>query len=271
MYRLFQLRILRALGCFGLMLSVCSVPAAFAEPLGNTLAPVTYEVSGDQSSVPAIRAQLKARQYTTLSAGVSGHLVSFDVSIGKPVKRGEVIARFDCRMETQERNIARAKLDAAKEKIRVNERLSELNNVAELELQLSRAERAIAQAELKRIEAQLDYCVVDAPFDGVVVEKHVQAHQFVNRGEPLLELVNLEQLEIEMIVPSVWLGKIGGASDFQFSVDETGVVVQALLDRTGGVVEPVSQTVKLIGVMKPGQSRTHLLPGMSGSVRFIEP
>lgn len=270
MYRLFLSRINTMVAASVLLMAL--TPASFARaetPVAGVYStPMTEH--GYTSSPSLIRGQLKARQFTTLSAGVSAHLTGFNLAVGEEVKKGQTIARFDCRMEAEERNIARAKLDAAREKIRVNERLSELNNVATIDLQMSRAERAIAQAELKRIEAQLDYCVVEAPFNGVVVDKHVQAYQFVNRGEPLLELVNIDVLEIEMVAPSHWLSRLGENARFEFKVDETNAVVYGTLDRTGGIIEPVSQTVKLIGVMTKDQDGARLLPGMSGSVNFTQ-
>jgi multidrug efflux pump subunit AcrA (membrane-fusion protein) len=135
-------------------------------------------------------------------------------------------------------------------------------------LSLSKAALSIAQAELRRIDTLLSHCVVQAPFAGVITAKPVQAYQFVAKGGPLLDMINTTKLEVEMILPSRWLVEIRPGTRFSLLVDETGSRVDARVDRIVSQVDPVSQTVRVIGVLLDPPT-PDLLPGMSGNIHFL--
>lgn len=213
-----------------------------------------------------IRGQLQSIRHTVLSAGISGRITDFPVRVGSRVKAGDSLVRFDCQREQARKEVAQARLAAAETKLQVNRRLAELNTLSGLDLRLSEAEMAIAQAELKQIRVTLERCHLRAPFAGVVVEKPVQAHQHVAEGDPLLELVDPAALEVAMVVPSAWLARLAPGTGFRLRVDETGEVVEAKVARLVGRIDPVSQSMRVIGelVERPDA----VLPGMSGTVIF---
>jgi len=216
-----------------------------------------------------IRGQLRARQFTTLAASLSGKLTSFPVSQGQRVSKGQAIAVFDCQMERAEKEVATAKLGAAESKLEVNNQLAQYKNISGLDLILSKSEVAIQQAELSRIQSLLAKCSVSAPFSGIVSQKKAQAYQYMKEGEPLLELVDTSNLEVEMVIPSRWLRKLPIGTLFTIQLDEFALPVKARIDRNVGAIDPVSQTIRVIGVLVSAQP--NLLPGMSGEVIFAAP
>lgn len=213
-----------------------------------------------------IRGQLRARQFTTLAANLPGKLVSFPVIIGQRLSKGQTIAVFDCQTEKAEKAVAVAKLSAAQSKLQVNTQLARYKNVSDLDLILSKADVAVQKAELNRIDAILSKCVVTSPFAAVVSEKVAQAYQYVKEGDPLLELVDTSHLEVEMVIPSKWLKKLTAGTQFSLKLDEFDTPVAAKIDRNVGTIDPVSQTIRVIGsLLNPPAA---LLPGMSGEVVF---
>lgn len=217
-------------------------------------------------SFELVRGQLRPSQFSLMSAGLSAKIKKFSYLRGNYVKKGYRILEFDCRIERTEKKSAEEKLSVAKKKLSINKRLRQLNNISELELSLSQSEYAIAQEDLKKTEAIVSECVVRAPFSGIITEKHVQAHQHVNKGEPLFKLVNTKSLEVEMLISSSWLKRIGPKAVFTITLDEVGKPIDARIDRVVGTIDPVSQTVRVIGrLINPPKN---LLPGMSGQVKF---
>lgn len=215
-----------------------------------------------------IRGQLRARQFTKLAANLSGKLISFPVTVGQRLSKGQAIAVFDCQIEKAEKEVAQAKLGAAQSKLQVNTQLEKYKNVSELELSLSKADVAVQKAELTRIEAVLSKCTVTSPFSAVVSEKVAQAFQYVKEGEPLLELVDTSHLEVEMVIPSKWLKKLSNGTQFSLKLDEFETPVKAKIDRNVGTIDPVSQTIRVIGILITPPAT--LLPGMSGEVIFFD-
>ena len=213
-----------------------------------------------------LRGQLRARQFTIIAAGLSGKLTSFPVTHGQRISKGQKIAAFDCRMETAEKAVVIAKLNAAKSKLAVNNKLASYNNISLLEVTLAKSEVAIQKSELNKSQALLANCTIKAPFSAIVSNKIAQAHQYVKEGEPLLELIDTSSLEIEMVVPSKRLAKIPKGTIFSIQLDEMGTPIKAKIDRNVGAIDPVSQTIRVIAkLINPPKS---LLPGMSGEIKF---
>jgi len=218
---------------------------------------------------PHTRAQLRAPNTTTLAAGLAGRIDRLPVRLGQALRRGALVASFDCRLEKAERAVAQAKLGAAEAKLEVNRRLAELDNISPLELTLSSAEVDVAKAKLQSAQAKLQPCRVTAPFDGIVTQRPAQPFAYVTKGDPLIELVATDDLGVEMVLPSTWLPRLEPGQRFILRLDEAAQPVTAQIDRVVGRIDPVSQTVRVLGeLIDTGGQR--LLPGMSGGIEFMD-
>jgi RND family efflux transporter MFP subunit len=216
-----------------------------------------------------IRGQLRSSQFTLLSAGIAAKIVAFPFSHGDRVTKKQLLVRFDCRSQHAEQAVIAAKLKATQVKYEVHKKLSKLNNISQLELNQSEAEVRVMEAEHKKVAALISECKIHAPFDGVITQKNVQAFQYVREGEPLLELVNSDQLEVEMVIPSVWLQWLKNDTPFSLLLDESSQLIEGKVSRIVGSIDPVSQTLRVIGVFPTKENS--LLPGMSGEVVFRKP
>jgi membrane fusion protein (multidrug efflux system) len=219
-----------------------------------------------QEDTSGVRAQLTAHRSAVLSAGVPGLLSRLAVREGDEVAANAPIATIDCSSQSAQRRVAEARLTGARAKVRVNERLGELNSASVLEVELARAEAATAAAEIAAIDTTLRKCEIRAPFAGVVVARMAAQHQHVREGEPLIELVDPSSLEIEMVVPARWLQWLKPDLPFELVIEDQNRTAPATVARIGGRIDPVAQTVRVIGALRT-QTRG-LLPGMSGTVRF---
>ena len=112
-------------------------------------------------------------------------------------------------------------------------------------------------------------CTVSAPFAGRVAEQKVREQQYVQPGQPLLEILDDSSLELEFIVPSRWLVWLKPGQAFHVAIDETGRTYPAKVQRIGARVDPVSQSVKLSAVVD-GRF-PELMAGMSGKVLMTPP
>ena len=260
----------KLVGVIALALGICfALSPVQAESLEDYLsAPVPPQKAGTPVPVPgSFRGQLRSVNYAVLSAGIAAQIERFGVSTGSRIDKGQTIAEFDCAIARVDHRIGISRHDAAAENLEVNERLNTLKNVSELDLNTSRAELAIAEAEVDRSSTILEECVLLAPFSGTVTEKFVQAYEFVNLGDPLIELVDTRNLEVEMVLPSMHLASYREGTLFSLRIDETGQVVKARVDRVVDAIDPVSQTLRVIG--KLTEPTSGLMPGMSGVVTFV--
>lgn len=211
-----------------------------------------------------LRAQLLPRRYTTLAAEIGAKIQSMPLAEGAAFKAGELIVGFDCSLQRAQLDKARAELLSAEVTFKSNQRMAELNAVGLLELDLSRAALNKAQAELQASQAVVSKCEVTAPFNGRIAEQKAREQQFVQPGQPLADIIDDSQLELEFLVPSAWLSwlRIGGSLRVQ--IDETRKTYPARFTRLGARVDPVSQSVKVVATID-GQ-HSELVAGMSGRV-----
>lgn len=204
------------------------------------------------------------RRYTTLAAEIGAKVNRLPVAEGARFRVGETLIQFDCSLQQAQLNKAKAALGAADKTWSANKRLSELNSVGKVELEVSEAEVAKARAEVAANAALIAKCAVPAPFAGRVAEQKVREQQYVQPGQPLLEILDDSALELEFIVPSKWLVWLKPNQGFQVAIDETGKTYPAKVQRIGAKVDPVSQSVKLSAVIDGKFSE--LIAGMSGKV-----
>lgn len=211
-----------------------------------------------------IRAQLTPRRYTTLAAEVGARIQRLSVAEGGAFSEGQALVVFDCTVQQAQLDKARAELDAAQATLKSNERLLELNSVGQLELELSRSAVGRARAEVGMHEAVLSKCTVRAPWSGRVAELKAREQQFVQPGQPLMEILDDSALELEVLVPSSWLVWLRPGQRLRVQIDETRRSYPARFVRIGARADPVSQSVKVTAAIDG--RHPELVAGMSGRV-----
>jgi membrane fusion protein (multidrug efflux system) len=107
---------------------------------------------------------------------------------------------------------------------------------------------------------------IKAPFNGAVAQLKVHTHDSVKPGDPLMKIVNTDHIIVEMEVPSEWLQWLHINSAFYVHVNEINKSISAKIIRINPQIEPVSQTVKVVGEVENTDDK--LLPGMSGQASF---
>lgn len=126
---------------------------------------------------------------------------------------------------------------------------------------------ALARHELKKAEAMLDRCAIKSPIPGVVVEKFISPGEFVSR-QPLLQIVQLDPLLVEVIVPARLFGRIRPGMTATIIPDPPQYGEQlatvTIVDR---VIHSASST---FGVRLELPNKDYQMPsGMKCSVQFV--
>lgn len=253
---------IRILAAACALVLACAGSVTVAQPVPGSGAQPEAQAGGVQS----IRAQLLPRRYTTLSSEVGAKLNRLPVPEGGRFKEGEVIIAFDCSIQEAQLQKAQAALGAANRTWEANKRLLELSAVGKLELDVSEADALKAKADLSAAAAYVSKCNIAAPFSGRVAEQKVRELQFVQPGQPLLDIIDDSVLELEFIVPSRWLSWLKTGHSFRVRIDETGKTYPAKVQRVGARVDAVSQSIKISAVID-GQF-PELIAGMSGRASF---
>lgn len=209
-----------------------------------------------------IRAQLASRNAVTLSSELGARIAVLPLREGDAFRAGQTLVGFDCSLYQSQLRKAEAGVEAAAALVQSNQRLAELDSIGRFEVQQAQARLKEAQAEAATASTVVSRCGIAAPFTGRVAKRHVAPHQYVAPGTPLLEVLETGQLEVQMIVPSLWLTWLKPGLAFTVEVEELGRRFPAKVRRLGARIDPVSRTVAVFGFIDG--EHPALLPGMSG-------
>lgn len=159
---------------------------------------------------------VEAVSRSTVSAQTAGEIIELPFDVNDFVAKGTVILRID---DTRQK----AELDkAVADEVRARARLKEAEltfgraqrlvrdravsqsslDKAEADLAAARAQVELSVAALGQAREQWQYTTVRAPYDGVLVERFVEAGEQVQIGARLVTGLSLENLRVRVEVPA---------------------------------------------------------------------
>lgn len=149
---------------------------------------------GQSALAEELPATLRWAEMTMLSTPLSGRVASVDVSVGKQVGKGTLLATLDPRPLEAEKKRAEAEVQRLQSQLRIAAR--ELRDAEELfdrtvlsttALEDAQARHDSAQAALASAKAalelariQLEYSQIRAPFAGVITEQNIHPGETVS-------------------------------------------------------------------------------------------
>ncbi|MEO1926712.1 MAG: efflux RND transporter periplasmic adaptor subunit [Gammaproteobacteria bacterium] len=217
------------------------------------------------SNTPEIRTQLTAKS-VLLSSELAGKISQLKVKEGESFRKGQLLVSLNCIEQQAKLNKAKVIKQSAERVYSVNSRLSELNSVSVLDLELTKTELLKANADIKLMTAVLTKCTIHAPFSGRVAEQYAEQYQYLNVGKPILDIIDDNQLTLTLLVPSNWLVWLKEGQRFNVFLEETQIKYPAKVTLIGARIDPVSQSIKIKGEII-GKFEG-LLAGMSGRAFF---
>ena len=201
--------------CNACMLLALALPFAALAQLAPP-APVTVDQARRDTWFSSlwVPGTVVSRHDARIGAETDGR-ITWVADVGTHIAAGDIIARIDdgdlqlalsdnqARLDSlraqqryQENNTKRLQRLAEQNNAAINQ-LDEARSILEMTVQdIRRAEVAVAQTERR-----IDQTHVKAPFPGVVVERLVQAGEFVSRGAQVARLVDTENREIRVQAP----------------------------------------------------------------------
>lgn len=250
------------------MYMLCLVASLIVGDLAIGLAKEDQQPRLPLSDFQTVRGVVKPVVEAVIASEIQALVKRMPFRDGDAFKKGDLLIEFECDKYRAELASAQADLEARQQTVINNEELATLHGIGRLEVEISRAELKKALAVYKRAQIIVHGCRIPAPFPGRVVKTLVHPHESVNPFDDLMNIVNNQQLDIELLLPSTSLQWVKKKSPFMFHIDETQKDYGAEVVEIGARVDPVSQTIRVFG--RFNQQPAGVLAGMSGSAKFPE-
>ncbi|MDD5728001.1 MAG: efflux RND transporter periplasmic adaptor subunit [Victivallales bacterium] len=195
---------------------------------------------------------------------------------GAAFPEGKVLAQLDKTVYEQrllqieaKLKEAEAGLDFAKRNAKRAEDLFQKGVQGHAELERAKLEAKIADAQYLSAKAsyivgkrELAMCDIIAPFAGRLVERLVNEYEYVRAGQPLMKIIDDNQLLAVMHLPSSVKNRTAIGQPMTVKIDETGTSHQGKIYKISGVIDPGSRTFEIKVLLD--NSKGTLAAGMSG-------
>ncbi len=250
----------------------------------------------------AVTGSLKAAYDAVLAAREEGAVLEISARAGRFVRSGEALVSIDTRRLVAQRagveaSLAEAQADAVMAAASADDADQDLvslesaakggNSVSDRELRrartLAKSLRAGVDAAQKRNEAlqaqldlwdlRIDDATLRAPFDGTVVETHVEVGEWVSPGTDVVRLVSTGHLEVWLDIPERLMGALDLGTSAPGATGGGEIIVRAGAAQRDVVatnarsvprVNPGTRTFPLVASID-GDAAAKLSPGMSAS------
>src|SRR6266404_3915251 len=225
-------------------------------------------------------------KYITIGTKILGQIVEEPIEEGQHIKAGDVLARIDdrdyqalLRQAIAIRDVAKARLHPLRNQADRARRLIQTRAISTEDLENAITAAEVAQAELERDEAAVDYakfnvnqCVIRSPINGIVLKKYRELGDTINFGgqiqagggaTDIAQLADTADMRAEVDINEADIAKVGIGSpavvasdsypDKQF--DAALVKVYPAADRQKGTVKIEVQIARPdLQIVKPEMS-----------------
>lgn len=210
---------------------------------------------------PAISGSLTPEKSATLRAEMSGSVVQTYAEAGQRVRAGQQLAQLDASVLRDQQisaqgavTTAQSAYDIAQRELSRAQTLEKAGAIAQRDLEqarnaliAARGQLSTARAQLANVNKQLDKASVQAPFDGVVSVRSVNAGDVVSPGTALYTVVDPGSMQLEASVPADALTSVRVGMPVDFTVNGypnrhfTGRIT-----RVNPTADPVTRQVKIL-------------------------
>ncbi len=212
-------------------------------------------------------ADLIADRKATLAAEVPGRVEQMRVEVGDQLTRGMTIASVDRRVFAQQVAEAEAYQRQAAEDAQRAEKLFEKRSITRQRLTAAQTGLNVADARLASARLTLDKSTLRAPWSGRVSGRWAEAGDYLQPGQPVVELVSDRKLKVRAPVaaPDAPLIKLG--MPVEVTVEGFGTeIFRGEIVRVGATLDIASRTLQLEAEIDNSEGR--LKAGMYGQLRF---
>ncbi len=268
--------------------------SAIASDGGLATAIVTQS---SNESIFTVEGVVEAVKGSMIAPQVSGSIMALPVKAGDHVKAGQLLARIDTRLATQQAMTNQAQVEAAQAQLGVarkeyerKRRLYEKQYISQAALERAESDYKTAEAQTKAQLAQTGMAgvqtglhTINAPYSGMIAEVMAEIGDMAMPGKPLLSVYDPGELRVLVNVPQSQLANlkdgvsikllIPAATESERSLNSMQMTILPTVDLVSNMAKVRLTLPKNLSSIKPGMFARAMLPitGSSAQGQILVP
>ena len=195
-------------------------PAQPADKTNNQIAKVQVTTMHAQLMNDSVQlyGRTEPDRITTLKAELAGTIENVEAQRGAQVTKGQVIARIALNDLPAQLERSKALLKQRQVEFQGIKKLNADGYQGEVELASAAAQLAEIKAEITRLEIAIKQTVIRAPYDGVLNTRYVEQGDYVQSGDPIAVVADLDPIVVRAFVTEKQVQQIELAQQAQVSL-----------------------------------------------------
>lgn len=223
--------------------------------------------AGEQDWRPELAAvgSLRAVRGADLSTEVGGLVKEVAIKSGSEVKAGALLVQLVARSDYAKLDQLRANADIAAVNYKRDQLQLEAQAISQAQLDASAATLKSVQAQVAEQQALVEKKAIRAPFAGQLGISTINPGQYLNPGDKIVTLQQLDPIYVDFSLPQQALAQLAlGQKVTAHSDSDPEARYEGTISAINPVVDTDTRNVKLQATLRNPKHR--LLPGMFASV-----
>jgi membrane fusion protein (multidrug efflux system) len=211
---------------------------------------------------------IEAEKSITVVSEISALVTSLPFREGAHIGKGELIARLDDSQLGAEVERAEALRDQTQSSYDRIKTVVEQKAGAPQDLDDAAAALKVAEANLALAKARLSKTRIVAPFSGIIGSRQVSEGAFVNVGEPITDLSQIEQIRVNFSVPERYLSRLNSGAPVNVSTTAyEGYNLTGQVEVIEPILDPSTRSTRVVAKVRNPDDK--LRPGMSANISIL--
>ncbi|NLA21244.1 efflux RND transporter periplasmic adaptor subunit [Burkholderia cepacia] len=257
---------------FGLLYAWRAVRSGGAEQQAMPPMPVSTIRAEPRSVADEWQAvgSLQAVHEVLLAPDTSGRVTAVNFDAGQSVKEGAVLIQLYDAPEQADRAAAVAKADFAQLQLRRSQALAPTGAEPRELLEQHKADAAQTAAAVRQLDARIQQKSIRAPFSGQLGIRRINLGQYLNAGDAIATLTQLDPLYVNFTLPQQDMPRLTSGAPVQVTVD--AVPGRVFIARISAIEPRIDGETRNVAVqaLLPNTDRL-LKPGMYVTARLVLP
>jgi membrane fusion protein (multidrug efflux system) len=230
----------------------------------QTVSTIAAKMQEWQPTVAAV-GTLRAQRGADLTVEVPGIVAEVHFESGDDVKAGTVLVEMRIEDEQARLESLQTSAQLARTTFERNQKQFEAKAISRASLDVDAANLKNAEAAVSQQRATLNKKVVRAPFAGSLGVRRVDVGQYINPGEPVVTLQDLDSLYVDFYLPYAEAARVKVGQTVRVTTDGTGEeIFEGKVSAVDPKVEINSRNVLIRATLANKEHK--LLPGASTEI-----